>query len=294
MSKRMGLEEAVQSFVKDGDVLTFSGNALHRAPMAFVRELVRQNKQQLQVAKTAAALDVDLLCAFGLMDTVHAGFVSYETKYGLASYYRKAVEAGQVKANEHACYTVICALRGAVMNVPFMPVHGLKYGDLLVENDYFMVVENPFEESAEENPGDEVERVTLVKTIRPDLAVIHAHMCDEEGNAIIHGAQYEDILISRAAKRVVITAETVVKKGKLNSGAEKVDIPGFLVDAVVHVPNGAKPCSCEGKYDVQDMELRTFLETKSMEDLRSWVKTYEKADRSFIGKGRNSGGVRSW
>jgi len=285
----MSLEGAVQSYVENGSVLTFSGNALHRAPMAFVRELVRQNKKQLQVAKTAAALDVDLLCAFGLMDTVHAGFVSYETKYGLASYYRKAVESGQVTANEHACYTVICALRGAVMNVPFMPVHGLKYGDLLVENDYFMVVENPFNDAKEG-----AESVTLVKTIRPDLAVIHVQTCDEDGNAIIDGAQYEDILISRAANRVIITAETVVPAGSLTRRSGKVDIPGFLVDAVVHVPNGAKPCSCEGKYDIEDKDLRAFINAKSVEERRAWVDSYERIDRHHVGSGHGRGGVKSW
>ncbi|WP_078592801.1 CoA transferase subunit A [Evansella clarkii] len=289
MSKRMGTEEAVQSFVKDGMLLTFSGNALHRAPMSFIREIVRQEKKQLEVAKTAAALDVDLLCAFGLVSTVHAGFVSYESEYGLAQHYRKAVEAGTVTGNEHACYTVICALRGAVMNVPFMPVHGLKYGDLLVENDYFMVVENPFAEAE----GKPAESVTLVKTLRPDLAVIHAQVCDEDGNTIIEGAQYEDILISRAANKVIVTAETVVPAGRLIQRKDRIDIPGFLVDAVVHIPNGASPCSCEGKYEASEKDIKRFIEADNKEELHAWVDSYERKDRA-----RNSlsykGGLGAW
>ncbi|KIL46677.1 coA transferase [Jeotgalibacillus alimentarius] len=283
--KKMDLKEAVDQYIKDGSLLAFSGNVLHRAPMGFIREIVRQGKKNLEVVKTAAAMDVDLLCAFGLVKTVHAGFVSYETKYGLATHYRRGVESGIIQGNEHACYTVICALRGATMNVPFMPVHGLQYGGLLHENDYFMVVENPFEQET-------AEPVTLVKTLKPHVAVIHVQVCDEEGNAIIEGAKYEDALISRAADKVIITAERVVPAGQLKFQKDKIVIPGFLTEAVVEMPKGAAPCSCEGKYDVNHRDIKAFTEADSTDQLKKWVASYEKQDhgRSYTDRQR---GVKS-
>jgi glutaconate CoA-transferase, subunit A len=265
----MSLTEAA-ALVKNGDTVAFGGNVLHRAPMSFVREIARQEKKELKLVKTAGAHDIDLLCAMGSVSTVDAGFVSYETKFGLASHYRRAVQDGVVKGNEHACYTVICALRGAQMNVPFMPVKGLVAGELLEKNDYFVVVEDPFSG----NP------VTLVKTIVPDVAVIHVQECDANGNARIYGPKFEDVLISRAAKKVIITTEQIVTSSKMKLNAEYVDIPGFLVSAVVHAPKGASPTSCHKKYDIDEKSLVSFIGLKTKDELKDYVSSYSARDHS--------------
>ena len=267
MNKIMSLRDSV-SLVQSGDRVAFGGNVLHRTPMAFVREIARQDKQELTIIKTAAAHDIDLLCAMGKVKEVHAGFVSYETKYGLATHYRKAVETGAVKANEHACYTVICALRAATMNVPFMPVKGLNAGDLLLENDYFMVVEDPF--------GGEP--VTLVQTLVPDVAIIHVQECNSKGDAIIYGPKFEDVLISRAAKRVILTTEQIVPHSRMKMRNESIDIPGFLVDAVVHTPKGASPTDCYNKYDIDEKVLTSFIKMKEKEEITNYLKGYDSKD----------------
>ncbi|MDQ0156859.1 CoA transferase subunit A [Robertmurraya andreesenii] len=271
MKKLKSLKDAIQ-IINDGDMVSFGGNVLHRAPMAAVREIARQNKKNLRLVKTAGAQDIDLLCAMGCVESVDAGFVSYESKYGLANHYRKGVQSGTIKGNEHACYTVICALRGASMNVPFMPVKGLNAGDLLVENDYFVVVEDPFSG----------EPVTLVKSLVPDVAIIHVQECDEKGNAIIYGPKFEDTLLSRAAKKVIITAEQIVPETKTKLNAERVDIPGFLVDSVVHVPKGAAPSSCYKKYDIDDKSISSFIGMKTKEEMLAYLKSYEVKD--YIGE----------
>jgi glutaconate CoA-transferase subunit A len=143
MSKIMKLEEGV-NLIEDGMTIAIGGNVLHRSPMAFLREIVRQGKKGLRVVKTAGGHDVDLLCAGGCVSVVDAGFISYETEYGLASHYRKAVQDGLVKSNEHACYTVISALRAAKAGVSFMPVKGIINSDLVKVNDYFKVISDPF------------------------------------------------------------------------------------------------------------------------------------------------------
>lgn len=269
MNKVISLKEAA-AHIKDGDTLAIGGNVLHRTPMAFVREIARQEKRGLKIVKTAGAHDIDLLCALEMVSTVDAGFVSYETKFGLASHYRKAVQDGRVKGNEHACYTVICALRGAQMNVPFMPVKGLVAGELLEKNDYFMVVEDPFSGTP----------VTLVKTIVPDVAVIHVQECDIQGNARIYGPKFEDILISRAAKKVIITAEQIVPSSKMKLSAEYVDIPSFLVEAVVHAPKGASPASCYRKYDIEEKTLESFISMKTKEEIKGYLSSYKNRDHA--------------
>ena len=47
MNKLINLKDAV-SFVEDGMTIGIGGNVLHRSPMAFLREMVRQGKKNLK------------------------------------------------------------------------------------------------------------------------------------------------------------------------------------------------------------------------------------------------------
>lgn len=257
MNKLTTLSEALLT-VSDGECVGFGGNTLNRAPMAAVFELARQGKHGLRVVKTAGGMDVDVLCLGGCADTVDAGFISYESEYGLAQNYRRKVQSGQVKAHEHACYTVISALRAASYGIPFMPVRGLKTSDLRKVNDYFADVIDPF-------TG---ERLAAVKAIRPDVAVIHAQLADERGNALLEGPKYDDVLLSRASKRVIITAERIVGDEWFASSPAKADIPHFMVSHVVHAPRGAAPCACYGYYEPDGERIRAFLALEDEAALR--------------------------
>ena len=133
---------------------------LNRAPMAAVFELIRQGLKNLRVVKTAGAMDVDALCLGGCAGVVDAG-LSAKANTGWPSATAEACSPGLVRANEHACYTVISALRAASYGIPFMPVRGLKVSDLRRVNDYFADVTDPF-------TG---ETLAAVQAIRPDFAV---------------------------------------------------------------------------------------------------------------------------
>jgi glutaconate CoA-transferase subunit A len=250
MKKRTELWEAIAT-VANGDCVGLGGNTLNRPPMAAVFELIRQRKRGLRIVKTAGAMDIDALCLAGCVASVDAGFVGYESRYGLAPRYRKRVQAGEIAANEHACYTVISALRAASYGIPFMPVAGLKDSgsDLRRVNGDFAEVVDPFGGGT----------LAAVRAIRPDVAILHAHLADERGNALIEGPKYEDVLLSRAAKRVILTAERIVGDGCFEASARKPDIPHFLVSAVAHVPRGAAPCACFGHYEPDGPRIEAFL-----------------------------------
>jgi len=91
MNKLVSLEQAV-SMVKDGDIIALGGNVLHRAPHKFVYELIKSKVKNLEVIKTAGAHDVDVMCLGESVKSVAAGFISYETEYGLCRNYRRSVE----------------------------------------------------------------------------------------------------------------------------------------------------------------------------------------------------------
>lgn len=265
--KIVSLEEAVK-LVKDSDTVALGGNVLHRSPHAFVREMVRQELKNIKIVKTAGAHDIDLLSAFSVVKEVSAGFISYETEYGLAQHFRKAVEGGRVEAKEHACYTVIAGLRASVYGVPFMPVRGMVGSDLISARG-FKTVMDPY-------TG---ETVVAVERIQPDWAILHVQQADIEGNSKIIGPKYEDILMSRAAKNVIITAERIVNGESFEKQPELTDIPGFLVRAVVHIPGGGKPGTCAGMYDLDNTSLDKFKELKTGEELKGYLDSFESKDR---------------
>jgi len=62
------LDEAAR-FVRDGDLVTTGGATFHRAPMEFVRELVRQGKKNLSLVDREPAMDFDLLVAPDVAET---------------------------------------------------------------------------------------------------------------------------------------------------------------------------------------------------------------------------------
>jgi glutaconate CoA-transferase subunit A len=277
MSKLVSITEAVAR-ISDGDMLGLGGNALNRAPMALVFEIARRRKRALRLVTTAGAMDVDLLCLAGCAASVDAAFLSYETELGQANHYRRAVQDGLVLANEHACYTLISGFRAAAAGLPFMPVYGLKTSDLLSFCDYFKTVKDPFS-------GVEI---AVVKAYAPDFSLLHADEADEMGNARIIGAKYDDVLMSRAAKKVIVSAERIVPTSKFRLGAT-ADIPGFLVDAVVHAPGGAAPGSCTPAYETDGKALRSFINLKDASGLSDWMDDFCAA-RSRKGRREHGNG----
>ena len=196
-----------------------------------------------------------------------AGFISMETEFGLAQHYRRAVQAGMVKANEHACYTVISALRAGAYGIPFMPVRGLQVSDLRKVNDYFADVKDPF--------GGET--LAAVRALKPDVAVIHVQKADSRGNALIEGPKYDDILMTRAAGRVILTAEEIVADNWFARNTAKADVPHFMVSHVVRARMGAFPGSCYGAYEPDEQMIRKYTALENGKQLRELIGEEERA-----------------
>ena len=142
-----------------------------------------------------------------------------------------------------------------------MPVKGLVGSALIDECDYFSVIKSPF--------GDEL--VTVVKAIAPDVGIIQASVCDARGNAAIDGAHYEDVLISRASKKVIVVAEKILKGKSAAIPQKDICIPGFLTAAVAESLGGAWPCAHHGRYEVDERALLEFINLKNYDDLIAYI-----------------------
>lgn len=273
--KVMSLAEAA-ALVRDGDLIALGGNALTRIPAAFVRELARQGREGLRLAKTAGGYDVDLLCAAGAVAQTQTGYVGFENLFGLAPSYRRGVEEGRVEAVEHACSTVIAGLRASAYGLPSQPTAGLD-GSGAAARSGFRRARDPYTGAW----------VYMIPRIRPRFAALHVTHADARGNARIEGGAFEDVLMSRAAEAVILTAERIEETAFFVEKPERTAVPAFMVKAVVHAPGGARPGGCHPFYDIDEDALGAYVESASRaESPRAHLDSWEAADR---GEGATAG-----
>lgn len=236
--------------VTDGSSLALGGSFLHRGPFALVRELIRQGRRDLEVIKQSPGYDIDILCRAGALGRARAGIVAMEGNFGLAPWYRRAVETGQIRLEEHACASLTAGLRAAAFGVPFMPCGGIHGSDLPALNGWKTI----------EDPYGSGETVYVIPRITPDFAVIHANEVSEEGDVRVYGTSHWDRIMSRSAKRVLVVAERVASSASFREQPELTLVPHFLVEAVSIVPAGAWPGSCWPHYAVDYPAVEAYMD----------------------------------
>ena len=251
MSKVITLPE-MAALVPDGASLALGGSFLHRGPFAFVRELIRQGRRDLEIIKQSPGYDIDILCRAGCVKKARAGIVAMEGNFGLAPWYRRAVEKKQIVLEEHACMTLTAGLRAAAFGVPFQPVGGVHGSDLAALNRWASV----------KDPYGSGEDVWVIPAIRPDIAVIHANEVNELGDARVYGTFNWDRIMTRAARKVLVVAERLESVESFAKRPELTLVPSFMVQAVAVVPHGAWPGSCWPLYEVDYPEVEAYMDTQ--------------------------------
>jgi glutaconate CoA-transferase subunit A len=148
--------------------------------------------------------------------------------------------------------TLVAGLRAASYGIPFQPVAGVHGSDLAPLNGW-QTVRDPYGSGKD---------VYVIPAIAPDVAVIHAAEADEDGNARVYGSPFWDHPLTRAAKRVLITAERLVATNVLRAQPELTLVPGFMVEALAIVPRGAWPGSMHPYYEVDYAAVEAYMKDK--------------------------------
>ena len=91
-SKQVSLADAVGR-VGDGARIALGGFSVYQRPMAFVRELIRQNRRDLTVVGVVNGPEVDMLAGSNALKCVESSYVGLE-KFGLAPNFRRRVQEG--------------------------------------------------------------------------------------------------------------------------------------------------------------------------------------------------------
>ncbi|MFL7868553.1 MAG: CoA transferase subunit A [Anaerolineales bacterium] len=260
MDKLVPLSDAITNLVHDGDII-YAAGFTHMIPFAAGHEIIRQGRRDLVLARATPDLIYDQMVAAGCARKL---IFSYMGNPGVGSLRaaRAALEHGDLEWEEYSHFGMISRLQAGATGLPFMPMNPTAAGDLERANPLYRTVVDPYS-------GGEV---VVVPALKPDVAIVHVQRADTSGNAHIWGIIGEQKEAAFAAERVILTAEEIVSEDQIRSDPNRTLIPGFVVDAVCHVPYCAHPSYTQGYYD---RDNAFYLEwdkiSKSPEALAAWL-----------------------
>ena len=231
------VEDAVGR-VRDGDHLAVGGCLFSRTPMALVRELLRQRKRGLTLSRNLTCTEGEFLMAAGAVERVVTAWMSIGLPWGVSKILRHYVESGQVALEEWSHLALGLRFRAGAMGVPFLPALTMLGSDLMAVGGT-KTIQDPY-------TG---ETLAAVPALFPDVAFLHVHRADRFGNCQIDGYPHMDTDIARAATTVLVTTEELIPEEETRRHPDRTAIPGFVVDALVHVPFGSFPHECYGLYE---------------------------------------------
>ena len=240
MGKITTLEQAAAS-IPDGATVAIGGMSMNSAPMALVRELVRQEKKDLDLVAIVSGMAVDWLVAGGCVRRVISGLVSFEG-LGLAPNFRAAVQSGQVAIEEYSEHLLVCRLQAQSHDLPFIPTKAGLGTDVLGLHAASGTVR-------EEKDGPTGEHYVACTRLPVDVALVHAHEADDRGNTRVNPKlMWLDNEVVNAAGRTVVSVERTADTATFAAEPERTTYPGFMIDAVAPAPRGTYPCSCFPEY----------------------------------------------
>jgi glutaconate CoA-transferase subunit A len=263
-SKLIPLSEAISRFVPDAGSVAAGLGLEASIPFAAGHEIMRQRKRGLVLIGPISDMLFDQMIGAGCVQRVQAAWVG-NVITGSGYNFRRAVESGALRVEDHSNLTIAMALKAAAMGVPFMPVRTARGSDLFTAHPGLKPVACPF-------TGD---ALAAVAAIAPDVALIHVQRADESGGAHVWGnlGVMRDACL--AARRVVITAEEIVPAAVITRDPNRVIIPGFRVSAVCHAPWGAHPSPVPGFYNRDHQAFIDYRDgSKTVEAFAAWCRQW--------------------
>lgn len=222
------------AWVRDGMTVAIGDPA----PMALIRQLIRNRTKDLTVVGSGLALD--LLIAAGCVRKTMAYYVGGGFGGAVAPSFRRAAERGDIEVWECEEGVLTAGLRAGAHGLPFLPWRGGVGTSLPDVNPDLKIIEDPIKG----------ETLLAVPAIEPDVTILHAAVADPFGNVQhVGGPGWLDLFLYRAADRTIVQVEKIVANEAVRADPWATTIAA--VDAVVRAPYGAHPFYSRGYY-VQD------------------------------------------
>jgi glutaconate CoA-transferase subunit A len=266
--KTISIDE-VSSYLFDGMTIGVGGWGPRRKPMALIRAILASDVKDLTVVSYGGA-DVGMLCASGKVKKVIFAFVSLDF-IPLEPYFRQARQQGQIEIMEIDEGMMLQGLRAAAWRIPFIPTAVGLGTDVLVHNPDIKTIDSPY---------DDKEWVAM-PALPLDLALIHVNKADKRGNCQINAPdRFMDEWFARAAKHSIVSTEALVDTHHFTNPQEssKVFWERNFTTAVVCVPGGAHPTSCQPEYGFDTAHFSEYNKSIKGEGFDAYLTQYSCLD----------------
>jgi glutaconate CoA-transferase, subunit A len=277
LAEVLQLAQAIQQFVRDGDIVALEGFT-HLIPFAAGHEIVRQGRTNLTLVRMTPDVIYDQLIGAGAAKKL---VFSWGGNPGVGSLHRlrDAVEQDwpvPLELEEHAHAGMAAAYAAGAAGLPFGVLRGYVGNDLPTYNDTVRFIDCPF-------TG---ERLAAVPAIRPDVTIVHAQKADRRGNVLmwgVTGVQKEAVLAARRA--AIITVEEVVDQLEPPRGAKNaVVLPHWVLKAVCEVKGGAFPSYALGYYPRNNAFYKQWDPiARDRDTFNAWVERHIRGTKDFAG-----------
>ena len=266
-SKVVSISEAV-ALIHDGDNLTLSGFAHSLAPVALVREIIRQGKQDLELTSMGECWAADLLSGAGCLSRVRLSNYMFEG-FGRCMNFSRAAQQGDLEVEDYSHFGITSRLFAGALGISYLPTKVMSGTDIVHKKSFdkgkVLVANCPFTD----------EPHMLVQAIQPDVAVIHASRADKEGNTQLFGMTSIIDEQARASRKVIVSVEEVVETDVIARKPELTILPGFVVDAVVEIPYGAHPAGMFRYYNYDHAHIQYYWDLSRREEtFRDYLEEY--------------------
>ncbi len=239
------------ALIDDGALVGSGGSLLKRKPVAFLAALAAAGRRDLRLVSFLASLDAELLAAYGCVRELHCGYIGFE-QLGFAPAVDAATVAETITRVDYSEMIFAAGLRASLSGLPFLPTRSGVGSDVIAELNV-RTVTCPY-------TGTEL---LAAPAIRPDVTVLHAEAADREGNVL--GPVHADFLfdmdanLARASERTVVCVERIAEREEVTAANRRTLLFGFEVDAVVLLPDGARPSALPGCYDADLGAITRYL-----------------------------------
>ncbi|MFD3330834.1 CoA-transferase [Streptomyces sp. NPDC058701] len=236
-----GLEELVEKFIRPDDHVHFAATmsrpnaVLHATARAF------QNRKSLTVSVASLHSNAHALALSNSAKRVITCFLgdSYPSPRPCRLY--RSVSSGEPFAAENwTLLSYVQRLMAAALGQPYAVTTSLAGTDLVTgkEGVLFTIPD----------PECDERTVTLLKPLRPDIAVYHGVCADERGNIVLSSPHGEGVWAAYAARRgVVASVERIVPTDVMAAHSPGCVIPSQRVLAICEAPRGAHPQSLDSR-----------------------------------------------
>jgi glutaconate CoA-transferase subunit A len=255
-------EAEAAALIRDGDVVIVGGFGTVNHPMPIIRALIRRKIRNLTVIGAATAgLEIDLLIGAGCVRKVIAPYIGAELYAPIGHCFRRAAERDEIEVYETTEYLLYSQLDAAARGLGFLPWRGGVGTSIPVLNPDYV----PFNDPINGEP------YLAVPALHADWAIIHVGKADSYGNGQHGGVRFGDRLLSRAAERVMLTAESIVPNAEIRKNPWATSVA--YADAVIEAPFGSHPYASHGFYVEDEDAIADYVAASQAyrkNDLTTW------------------------